>query len=199
MAGQVYIASMNCRGVWAPHPPATVINVTSAQAKNSKNRRDFSPMTEIPGKYKGYWNFEHYWQKNKVFDGIDQEVATQWWLTQTTPKRRYPKSKGHQVLYADFNGEQLDYVESRKQIYVPEYFNLIKDREMTNHWRQYVLDGNDVVVYDFDGPRLPNNNVTCLPVTLDLLKEKILHTQHPFGHGIIVGGYLAGFTPDDYI
>ena len=62
------------------------------------------------------------------------------------------------------------------------------------------MSRNNVVVYDFDGPRLPNNDVTCLPMTLGFIKkEKINYTPQPFGHSFIVAGYLAGFTPDEYI
>ena len=54
--GKVYIASMNMRGKWAEKPEnTTIINVTSMQAKDSKNRRDFSPMTEY--NYRGFYNF----------------------------------------------------------------------------------------------------------------------------------------------
>lgn len=45
--GKLFVASMNLRGSWAePIDKDTVkINVTSAQAKKSQNRLDFSPMT----------------------------------------------------------------------------------------------------------------------------------------------------------
>ena len=51
MAGKIFIASMNMRGKWA-EPQADLenyikVNVTSAQQKANKNRRDFSPMTAI--------------------------------------------------------------------------------------------------------------------------------------------------------
>ena len=67
MVGKIYIASMNMRGKWAdPIVDSVKLNVTSAQGKNNKNRLDFSPMTKIDDGYKGYWNFEHYWQSGKV-------------------------------------------------------------------------------------------------------------------------------------
>ena len=46
---KIYISSMNLRGAWGEKidPNSITINVTSAQAKASKNRRDFSPMTPI--------------------------------------------------------------------------------------------------------------------------------------------------------
>ena len=40
---RIYVASKRMRGSWAPRPEgSTIIDVTSAQAKNSSKRRDFS-------------------------------------------------------------------------------------------------------------------------------------------------------------
>jgi len=192
MIGNVYIACMNMRGKWAEPPDnCIVINVCSSQAKNSKNRRDFSPMTEIVGGYKGYWNFESYWQSGKVFQDLDNHAIKLWWQTIKEPKRRHPKTKGKKVLYAKFDNLELDYVASRKQIYIPEYYDLIKDREMTLYWKNKVANGKNVVIYDFDGPRLENGDVTCLLLTEELLTEKMNDTTFSFGHGYIVGSLLA--------
>jgi hypothetical protein len=67
MTGKMYVASMNMRGRWA-NP--IKINVTSSQAKTSKNRIAFSPMQEIINGYKGYYCFENYWQSGKVYENI---------------------------------------------------------------------------------------------------------------------------------
>ena len=80
MPGKIYVASMNMRGVWASCPDeCTKFNVTSAQAKLNFNRLAFSPMTPIDGGYKGFWNFEHYWQSGKVYEGIAQKTSIEWW------------------------------------------------------------------------------------------------------------------------
>lgn len=201
--GKVYIASMNLRGSRAKAPPgALCLNVTSAQSKTSSARLDFSPMTPIESGYKGYWNFEHYWQSGKVFEGIDHEESRKWWREQTKPHRRYPNSRGVKVLHAefdDFPGEKLDYIPSRKKVYVPEYFDSMKNKRSTIKWKKMVNRGVDVVVYDFDGPRDANGNPICLEVTLELLTEKINDPMYPFGHGYIVAGYLAGFCPTCYV
>lgn len=190
--GKVYIASMNMRGIRAERPPnATYLNVTSAQQHNA-NRRDFSPMTPVEGTYKGFWNFESYWQSGKVFGGIDPNDVREYWLNLKEAKRRYPKSKDRRVLYCQWpHTEKLSYVESRKQVYLPEYYNLIKDREQTKFWRQYVKDGNDVVIYDFDGPRDENKNPLCLEFTKELFLEKLQDENFSFGHGYIVALLLC--------
>ena len=201
--GNVYIASMNMRGEWAKKPNDNIIsvNVTSAQAKNSQNRLAFSPMTEIIGGYKGYRDFEGYWQAAKVFEGLSHEKCKTWWRQLKEPKRRYPGAKGLNVLCARFDeiDEDLDYVSSRKRVYVPEYFNLVKNRETMLYWKQKVDEGFDIIIYDFDGPREPNGNVSCKEVSKKLLIDKINDTRFPFGHGYIIAAYLSGITPEEYI
>ena len=203
MSGKVFIASMNLRGARAPAPANTTkVNVTSAQALLNKNRRDFSPMTPIEGGYEGFWNFEAFWQSGKVFEGIPEEKVKAYWHKVKEAKRRYPGSKDKKVLYARFEcapDEQMNYVTSRKKIYVPRYFELMKDREMALHWKAQVEAGKDIVIYDFDGPREADGGVTCVEVTRELLCEKINDTQFPFGHGYIVAGWIKGITPEEYL
>ena len=200
--GKVFIASMNLRGERAVAPEGTIkINVTSAQASASKNRLDFSPMTPIEGGYKGFYNFEAFWQSGKVYEGIPDAVVKKYWHGIKEAKRRYPGSKDKKVLYAQFehDPEKMDYVTSRKKIYVPLYFELMKDKEMAQHWKKEIESGKDVVIYDFDGPRLEGGKVTCLEVTKEIIQEKINDPSYPFGHGYIVAGWLKGITPDQYV
>ena len=203
MAGKIYIASMNMRGKWADPicDNYIKINVTSAQVKKSKNRIHFSPMTEIQGGYNGYWNFESYWQSGKVFENIPIETTKKWWRELKEPKRRYPKSKGNKVLYAlfDDNDEKMDYVTSRKKVYVPQYYDLIKDKDIIEEYKQILMTGKNIIIYDFDGPRHINGNVLCLELTNDLLIDKINDTRHPFGHGYIVASCINTIHPSNYI
>ena len=201
MTGKVYIASMKMRGKWAEPIPEKCIKiyVTSAQSKTSKNRINFSPMNKIPGTYKGYFNFEHYWQSGKVYDDVSFEKSRQWWLDIKTPKRRYPHTKTKNVLYGIYeNDKKLDSLTARKEIYVPEYFELIKDKELIQYWKNK-LNENNLVIYDFDGPKNENGDVICLELTKELLKEKINDTKHPFGHGYIVAGLINNILPENYI
>lgn len=194
--GKVYIASMNLRGSRAVKLDNTSLNlnVTSAQAKLSLDRRDFSPMTPIEGGYKGYWNFESRWQSGKIFEGIDENVSKTWWKSQITPKRRYPKGKGKKILCARFEGYEdrgdMDYVTSRKEVYCKEYYELIKNRERVLFWKKMLDEGKSITIYDFDGPRNKDNSVTCLELSEELLKEKINDVSVPFGHCYIVGMLL---------
>ena len=226
--GKVYIASMNLRGAWAtkidPNSVAggkaslwepslsglakapegslgnITLNVTSAQGKLNHDRLAFSPMTEIPGGYKGYDRFESYWQSGKVFEGIPEDKSKAWWKAQTTAKRRYPPGKGKTVLYATFEDhpEPLDYVSAREKVYVKEYYDLIKDRARIHYYEQLLKSGRSITIYDFDGPRTEDGGVTCLELDLDLLRSKIQYLPQPFGHGYVVGSRILGLVPSDY-
>lgn len=200
--GKVYIASMNMRGKWAElDEECHKVNVTSMQAKYHINRINFSPMTSITKKYKDFYCFENYWQSGKRYlNGDSPDKIVNWWKSQNRGRRRYPGSKDKKVIYAEWPGTgPLDYISSRKQIYVPEYYDLIKDKPVLQ-WKIDMLDqGTNIAVYDFDGPRLDDKSPTSQLVTLDLLQEKINDTRFPFGHGYIVAGAIAGYTPDLYI
>lgn len=202
--GELLICSMNMRGEWAALPENgktyIKINVTSAQAKSSKNRLAFSPMTPIPNGYKGFWCFENYWQSHKVFEDTPFEKSNNWFKQLTEPKRRYPKSKGKRVLCARTEtGEEFDYVASRKKVYVPEYYALIKDLELVAGYRKMLNEGHNLVIYDFDGPRTEEGRVSTAEVTEELLIDKINNTRHPFGHGYIVAATIKNISPEMYI
>jgi hypothetical protein len=154
-------------------------------------------MTE--SNYKGFYNFEAFWQSGKVFEGVSQWKSKAYWRSLKEPKRRYPGSKGKKVLFAQWDEGILDYVASRKKVYVPLYHEQMKDKEMALHWKEEVEKGIRIVVYDFDGPRLKNGSVTCVELTEELLIEKINDTSFPFGHGYVVAAFLAGISLDSFL
>ena len=188
----VYVASMNLRGSWAETPKDwRRLNVTSAQRKESAERRCFSPMTEIEGGYKGFWCFENYWQSGKVFEDVPHSVSLKWWRDLKRPARRYPNSKGKRVLYSLFNGEKMDYITARRKVYLPEYLALIQGQGTAQIWRARADQGETIVIYDFDGPRQSDHSPICLEVSREMLRERLNDPTHPFGHGYIVAGYMA--------
>jgi len=201
--GKVYIGSMNMRGEWASliNKNSKRINVTSAQSKKSKYRLAFSPMTPIKEGYKGYYCFENYWQSGKRYEGIDDITVTSWWKKQKKGRRRYPKGKGKLIKYAEFPGfsKALDYIPSRKLVYVPEYFNLIHDLPLVKQLKQDVSDGMSYSIYDFDGPRTFDGNPTIKEVTVDFLRKMINNPKYPFGHGYVVAAIISGIEPEQYI
>ena len=205
--GKVYLASKNMRGKWATRPAGSVtIDATSSQSKTSINRRDLSPMTQFDASkdgYKGFWCFENYWQSLRVYEHLaDQRPQfIAWWKALKQPKRRYPGSKGKKVLFASRPGveEKLSYVESRKKVYVPEYYEMVKNRGAITQAREILKSGQDICVVDFDGPRSDDGSPLCHEVTLEYLKEKIEDEKFPFGHGYIVASLILGIDYVNYV
>ena len=202
----VYIASMNMRGKWAKAPDrCKKINVTSSQAKASMYRILFSPMTPLSDGYKGFCCFENYWQAGKRYKGIeDIDKQMTWWKSQQKGKRRYPPGKGKKIMYAEYPGfGPLDYIPSRKRVYVPEYYNLMiqrdKSTKIVEDLHKRALKGECLVFYDFDGPRNPDKTPSIEKISLELLQEKLNDPRFPFGHGYIVAATVAGYKPEDYL
>jgi len=159
-------------------------------------------MTEIVGGYHGFWNFESYWQSGKVYETIPYERTRKWWLELKEAKRRFPGSKGKRVLHSkwiEHSDELMDYVKSRKKVYVPRYYDLVAEREMVKYYRDLLKAGKNITVYDFDGVRDAEGNPICKELTVDLLIEKINDTKFPFGHGYIVAALIANIHYDEYI
>jgi hypothetical protein len=125
----VYIASMIMRGPWAKLPPNTfLINATSMQKTDSPFRRDFSPMSPIEGRYKGFYCFENYWHAHKVYDYLnhlnnptERDAYVQWWRNLNTGKRRHPLTKKPPVYAIYEDNIVRGYINSRKNIYVPQW------------------------------------------------------------------------------
>lgn len=205
----LFIAAKNMRGKWASAPKgAAKIDVTSAQSKKNRNRIAFSPMHVCEGRSYAapdgeYACFEHWWQSLKVYADMDHKKGKDWWKTQMKAKRRLPHSKGKSVLHAvDPRNPtvKLDYVCSRKQVYVPDYMDKIKDEEGHEGLIRIrtLLEEQDVVIYDFDGPRAADGTPECREVTVELLREKINDTLFPFGHGYITAAAALQIPPSAY-
>ena len=71
---------------------------------------------------------------------------------------------------------------SRKKVYVPRYFEYMHQKEMTQEYKSRALK-KDIVVFDFDGPRTDTGEVSCVEVTLDLLREKYMTQGFLLGMG----------------
>ena len=205
---RVFIAAKNMRGTWAtpPTPNAVKIDVTSAQAKTYANRLAFSPMSGVPyiDEHEGEFpNFEAYWQSMKLITNVNHGAAKNWWKAITKPKRRHPKMKKNAVLccvHKRMPGERLQYVDSRKRIYVPDYERMVIDSDRIAQLRELrSTAGPPIVVYDFDGPRAFDGTPICVELNIALLKEKIADISFPFGHGYIVAALISEITHQSYI
>jgi hypothetical protein len=205
--GKVFIGAFKLRGPHAPRPPGAVaVNVTSCQAKDNPNRQAFSPLQPIGRKpMKGYGNFEAYYQSGKRYvraNGTQVPAADiiQWWMSIKKPKRSCPKYKRLRVTHVRAPGidRDLGYMESRTLFYIPEYIAYIQHEPRLQYWIQQVKKGQDVVVYDLDGPYDQEKNPLTELVTPDQLHMRLHKTDRPFGHGYVVASLLAGLPLESW-
>ena len=208
----VYVASKNMRGSWADRSHLDnpfIVDVTSAQAKQGPYRKAFSPMhmgdpyvCEHEGSFP---NFEAYWQSLKMIEGQDEAKHKKWWKDIKAPKRRHPslsgikKSRVVGAKHKRFPGEVMNYVESRKKVYVPDYYKMVMNKYEAEHLQLLQQHSSrPIVVYDFDGPRNLKGEPICEKVTVEMLRERINDASKPFGHGFVVAAMVAGIEPAQY-
>ena len=190
------------------------VDVTSGQPHKSPNRLTFSPMTKSDGKYRGFPCFENYWQSGKRYKELghtsieNKKKDIEWLKTIDKPYRRHPKARGlipFDAIYPDITDIPMDYVTSRKMVYVPLYSKLINNKEQLDFYQKHYRSGKNILVVDYDGPKVSSTKEDvvyerpCLPVTLDLLQSKINDTNFQFGHGYIVAAMIMGINHLEYI
>lgn len=223
MPGTVYIRSKIKR--FAKHqiaplpenyvPPRgyMIVNVTSQQPKANAYRVAFSPMHVFNGPYNApdghtYACFEHYWQGLKHYPNRNHVADKEWWRTEVVAHRKLPRVDPTTCLYssdeARFPGQAFNYIESRKTFYVPDYRAKIRNSHVShtelNKLRNDVFSrGIDVIIDDFDGPRMENGHPAIAEVTTELLRAKLHDATFPFGHGYLVAAEILGIAPEEYM
>lgn len=188
------------------------INVTSVQGKNHPDRLAFSPMTEIPGRFHGFYCFENFWQSGKRFKelghvGPNGEVTDKYykyvqkWKSYNEPHRRYPGLprgiRPYDVCFPDVHKFRLNYTNARIEVYAPLYTSLIKSQPRLYELIDLYHAGHTLLITDVDGPResvQPDGTYyrPIIGVTKELLKQKIMDTSAPFGHGYLVAAAIMG-------
>ncbi|MGA2160194.1 MAG: hypothetical protein ABSG90_13395 [Dehalococcoidia bacterium] len=130
---------------------ALVIDVTS----NSGEWRDLSPfvLPAPPARV-----FENLWQFSKVYaihlgkDGLPTPEWFRWRDKGFADPRphRYPMGKGAIPAYSFWNGEELTYIDARKQIYIPEYKKNVIRTDAFKKLQKLYKSGRDIVLLDYD-------------------------------------------------
>jgi len=140
-------------------------------------------------------NVENLWQYAKVYtchldDNGDPSPAYYDWRNRgfANPKaQRYPMGKGASPEYSYWNGEKLSYVEARKKIYIPFYYNAVRRTPaFTNLEMEYMYGEQDLYLWDFDG-----YNHKALDMSYD---EVVNSETKKMGHAFVLAMALEGFT-----
>lgn len=110
---------------------------------------------------------------------------------------------------SDDEYECLDYIEARKQIYVPVYCSAARKTKAFASLKSRLEHGENLLILEIDGPHYeslnyykakygvgddfiaPNNTTDAILVNLKLLLND---SKHPFGHGYCLAAELLGLT-----
>lgn len=103
--------------------------------------------------------FENAWQFAKLYpehaDTNGQPTSKYWTWAQngwkSTTAFRYPAGKGSKPLCSLWNGNRLQYIEARKQIYIPLYQHAVKRTTAYQTLERLYVEQRQLTLFDFDG------------------------------------------------
>lgn len=164
------------------YPDAVLADVTSGAKNDLVKLSPFYPHGGIPVPFsEGYTAtcVEAIWQGLKVFEGVD--VDTSLFLNDTMKGlkrtvRRFGKPLGHRK---GVNGtELLDYIEARKQIYIPTF--------------RWVLENKVASIIE----RMREASKTKTIVLLDFdTNADVENAKKPLSHASLIKAYAEGIYP----
>ena len=136
---------------------ACVINTTS---RSNNWSRGLSPFFLGPvNLYKDFvaQNVENAWQFSKVYKqhvGEDNEPTEEYfeWAQKGWNDKwahRYPMGRGAKPEYSYWDGNHLDYINARKNIYIPLYAKAVVNTPTFRHLKK-LADKQDIYLQDFD-------------------------------------------------
>ena len=145
--------------------------------------------------------FENYWQGSKIYNiDVDVDVDVdegqikdsffkrrERLFSLDVPKRRpVPKSKGDAVA-GFYNGQIMDYIESRKRIYCPIYASLIENSPQFLKLKSMLKTGHNLLIVGPDG--------ADLPMTYATMYRAVNDPNICFGHELVICCSLNGWAP----
>ena len=172
-----------------------IINCTSISSDWGRN---LSPMlsNSAPLNLYGYniQTVENGWQYSRIYETHNDFAQWDIWRKEgyANPKgNRYPMGKGAKPLcsYICKTLGKLDWVESRKKIYLPLYFQKLERFCWEEIQKCIKLIESEPIVYlwDFD----VSNDFASFDVALN-------NTNRSLGHGYLLVDYLARLTGKDF-
>ena len=140
--------------------------------------------------------FENLWQYSKVYKqhlGFDDFINSDWWIWREKGfndpiARRYPMGKGAIPVFSYWNGERLDYIQARKQIYIPEYIKYVSNTNdlavLKNLYHSISEAHRDLILLDYDA-----YDHQALGMTL---KDVVNNPNRKCGHAFVLLSLLTG-------
>jgi hypothetical protein len=138
--------------------------------------------------------FENYWQGSKIYnidlvDGVIQksfyERRAKLFVDNKGHRRSLPKKK-YGVPVSSYYGGMMDYITSRKKIYIPLYEKLVTNLPILKELKQRYLNGENILIVGYDG--------TDIPITDFFLNDVINDPSFVFGHELVLCSLLKNIN-----
>jgi len=94
-----------------------------------------------------------------------------------------------------FKGRRLSYVESRKEMYIPWYHELVQKTEAFQYLKKRFDAGISLNLLEFDGMKRKSASELPEPLNEMNLTEMINNPSIIFGHGMVLAATLLGCKP----
>lgn len=166
------------------YPNCILADVTSQAKDNLVQLSPFYPHGDIPVPFTKNMTatcVEAIWQGLKVFENSDVDITCFQNGTMKNIKRtvrKYGTPLGHRK--GVYSSELLNYIEARKQIYIPTY------RWMLEHKAQWIID------------RIREASLNKTIVLLDYdTNSDVNDTRKPLSHAFLIKAYVEGIYPYD--
>lgn len=152
---------------------ATAINTTSHSAEDWSSGLSPFKLGPVP-LYDNHTAqiFENAWQFAKLYpehaDSRGEPTPAYWtwakrgWNSQRA--YRYPLGKGRRLLCSLWNGQRLDYIAARKQIYLPLYQAAVAHTPAYQRLEATYRRNRSITLFDFDGYDHTSLNMTLADV-----------------------------------
>lgn len=181
-------------GIRRPTPEGyTRIDTTSRSKKWGPGLSPFyaGKDMDLYGDYKAS-NLENAWQFSKLYkeyadsDGNPTEDYFKWaeegW--NDTSAHRYPMGKGARPLCSVWDGEKLDYINSRAKIYLPLYAREVVKSDKYKELKEMYDRGEKIALADFDGYDY---------ITLGCsFRDVLTNPKKKMGHAFVLAMLLEG-------
>lgn len=202
--------------------PLSPYALTNEQDHIMENIWQFSKVyEEVPKSTQRYSRYDARviweWPNEVHYDG--ENLTKEYWKWRKAGMSnleavRYPVgfNHRHKVLFSYHNGEKLDYVESRKKLYLPLYTELVKEEAVFDKLQERHLNGENLLIIEVDGPHqesleyyqekydvshrfIKDNCIRCNRKNLNIMLNDL---KHPFGHGYCLAAAIQDINLLDY-
>jgi hypothetical protein len=131
-------------------------------------------------------NVENAWQFSKVYkkhcdgNGNPTDEYFKWAVNgwNSSYAYRYPMGKGAIPEYCYWDGKKLDYIQARKEVYVPLYSKAVRNTEAFKKLEELYKEKGNLILFDFDGYDHDSLNMS--------LTDVINCTNKKMGHAFVL-------------